>query len=331
MNLSLRVAALALAGVAAIGHLAFADSAKPNRPSKPLMKLNYQSSVVGCPTAGDFADQVSVQVGFAAWDDKATAVLHVSIKQGDGQVVATIEQADGSSQTLHAPACDALYQPLLTAVSVVVDPPVTVPGPPNPPTMTPASSRSERVTLHMREVNGQAISIQHMIAAPTTERGTNPLQEDASTPACVTPCDISVPPGETLFAVTERGNEHPSIWSATPHDRVNIGADIQTDSTVDFRFASRQAVRRHQINRWRVLSASGLVLGYAATAMGSYAADRSTTSFGDAWGASANHFAFNVGGALIGELVGISISLLCNSSEDSQDFAAMTVHPADAR
>src|SRR5512140_798172 len=92
--------------------------------------LDYHAKVAGCPSAERFGDEVAAKLGFIPWDPQAPAAIRIRIDTDSNELIATIEQPDGSSKVLRAATCPKLDEVLVSAIAVVLDKSAAPPAPP---------------------------------------------------------------------------------------------------------------------------------------------------------------------------------------------------------
>lgn len=271
--------------------------------------LDYHAKVDGCPTSERFGDEVAAKLGFVPWDPQAPAAVRIRIDADGDDLVATIEQPDGSSKVLRAQTCAKLDEIVVSAVAVVLD---KAPAPPAAPPEKPDERRLRTLdrpatsngvlTLNLRARSSRVLEISRVAGSVASGYGSALSLERI----CKLPCEAHLLPGNHSLLVRDVATDYTAIAEAT----------IKVNSTLEIDYTSHDEDRRTTNRRlnW------GFWLGLAAGLVGSaYIAD--TQKLDDMWTATVIPIGGVVGAIVVGRIA------LATAPGMQDDKAAITVRP----
>ncbi len=272
--------------------------------------LDYHAKIDGCPTSERFGDEVAAKLGFVPWEPQAPAAIRIRIDADGDDLVATLEQPDGSSKVLRAATCPKLDEILVSAVAVVLD---KTPAPPAAPPEKPDERRlrtlarpatsSGPLTLNLHTRSNRVLEISRVEGSVASAYGRAMSFERI----CKLPCEAHLLPGNHSLLVRDVATDYTATADAT----------IKVNSTLEIDYTSHDEDRRTTTRRMNW----GFWLGLAAGAIGSaYIAD--TQKIDSGWTAG---LVVPIGGLLTAIIVGrIAIATAPGMQDDE---AVITVRP----
>ena len=205
--------------------------------------LDYRTEVVDCLTATTFANAVATRVSSA---HSALSSLRVRVHAVDGEVVGDVEPNVGTPRIFRRRTCDAIEQLMIDAAAELIDPSAALRRP-----------DPQRVTLHMRAVDGRAHLLKRVVGTTIVygRRGQS-FEVELTEPLCTTPCSAEVPQGPLLV----------QIFDEDHRDHLTRSAVALNETTLDISYLSHGPERDHAFHRTIWGLALGAVTGYAASA-----------------------------------------------------------------
>lgn len=296
------IATVTLAGLAALAGPAHADP----------VALDYHAKVDGCPSAERFGDEVAAKLGFVPWDPQAATAIRIRIDADGNDLVATIEQPDGSSKVLRAATCPKLDEVLVSAIAVVLDKTAAPPAPPvSPPandddlrlrTLERPATTNGLLTIALRAKDNRVLEVSRVDGSVASAYG----MAMSFAALCKAPCETHILPGTYSLLVRDVTTDHAAFADAT----------IKVNSTLEFDYTSHAAERATTTSRTNWGFWLGFIAGTVATA---YVVETQTTDARWLHG-------FDVGGGLITAIITGRIAR-ATAPGMQDDKTAITVRP----
>lgn len=276
-----------------------------------VIALDYQAKAPGCPSADRFADEIAAKLGFVPWGAQAATKLRVRINQDGTEIVATIEQPDGSSKVLRAATCAKLDEQLVSAVAVALDRNGSAAPKAAPERRLRVLDRPQDglglVTVQLRATDGRALEISRVTQQSVIVGYSSSAAAMSFETLCRVPCTAHLPTGMNRLLVHDLATDYSATQDAT----------INVNSTLDLHYTSHANARQSTWSRakWGLLI--GTVVG--AVAFGAILEAEGSPSL---WLHTLDPLmGFSTTG-LIGGAIGYA-----TGPHDFQDEANITVHP----